>query len=352
MTLAFAAEWDRARSVLADTVAACERAAPAMLPYPLTAQGWLERGTGQWTAAAGDLELAIERSRETGRANDETWAHSILAWICAARGQAGQVEMHVARQLELAERLGLPYQALTTDAARGLLALGAGEAADAIPALQRALDRKRALGFCDATTHPSLTPDLVEALVRCDRRDEAAELTDRFEQEASRPGGRALALRCRGLLAPDDDASELFDQAAELHRLADDPFGLARTQLAHGERLRRAGQRKRSRELLDAAREGFTALDAVPWMARTDEEDGRSARVLRSDPADRDELTPSEHQVASLAVRGLQNREIAQRLFMSSKTVEAHLTRIYRKVGVRTRVELVHSYRPRPVAAE
>ena len=352
MTLAFAAEWDRARSVLADTVAACERVAPAMLPYPLTAQGWLERGTGQWTAAVGDLELAIERSRETGRANDETWAHSILAWICAARGQAGQVEVHVARQLELAERLGLPYQALTTDAARGLLALGAGEAADAIPPLQRALDRKRALGFCDATTHPSLTPDLVEALVRCDRRDEAAELTARFEQEASRPGGRALALRCRGLLAPDDDASELFDQAAELHRLADDPFGLARTQLAHGERLRRAGQRKRSRELLDAAREGFTALDAVPWLARTDEEDGRSARVLRSDPADRDELTPSEHQVASLAVRGLQNREIAQRLFMSSKTVEAHLTRIYRKVGVRTRVELVHSYRPRPVAAE
>ena len=104
-------------------------------------------------AAVGDLELAIERSRETGRANDETWAHSILAWICAARGEAGQVEVHVARQLELAERLGLPYQALTTDAARGLLALGAGEAADAIPPLQRALDRKRALGFCDATTY-------------------------------------------------------------------------------------------------------------------------------------------------------------------------------------------------------
>ena len=84
MTLAFAAEWDRAPSVLADTVAACERAAPAMLPYPLTAQGWLERGTGD--GAVGDLELAIERSRETGRANDETWADSVLAWIRAAQG--------------------------------------------------------------------------------------------------------------------------------------------------------------------------------------------------------------------------------------------------------------------------
>src|SRR4029077_15376323 len=141
---------------------------------------------------------------------------------------------------------------------------------------------------------------LVEALVRCDRRDEAAELTDRFEQEATRPPARALAVRCPRVLAPDDDASVLFAQAAELHRLADDPFGLARTQLAHGERLRRAGQRKRSRELLGGAREGLPALDDVPRRARADEEDGRSARVLRSDPADRDELTPSEHQVASL----------------------------------------------------
>ena len=86
----------------------------------------------------------------------------------------------------------------------------------------------------------------------------------------------------------------------------------------------------------------------MPWQARAQDEDVRSARVLRGAEGDRDQLTPSEHQVASLAVRGLQNREIAQRLFMSPKTVEAHLTRIYRKLGVRTRVELVHRYQPSP----
>ena len=118
------------------------------------------------------------------------------------------------------------------------------------------------------------------------------------------------------------------------------------TLLLHGERLRRTGQRRRSRELLEHAGAEFAELGAAPWSARADEELGRSARVLRSDPGDRDLLTASEHQVASLAVRGLQNRDISQRLFMSTKTVEAHLTRIYKKLGVRTRVELVHAYQP------
>jgi DNA-binding NarL/FixJ family response regulator len=103
---------------------------------------------------------------------------------------------------------------------------------------------------------------------------------------------------------------------------------------------------ERARDLLQQARAIFVDLDAEPWAQRADEEDGRSARSLRPADVARDQLTASEHQVASLAVRGLQNREIAGRLFMSVKTVEAHLTRIYRKLGVRTRVELVHRYRP------
>ncbi|HYW28587.1 MAG TPA: helix-turn-helix transcriptional regulator, partial [Gaiellales bacterium] len=120
----------------------------------------------------------------------------------------------------------------------------------------------------------------------------------------------------------------------------------ARTRLLHAERLRRDGLRRDARKLLEQARVTFAELGAAPWLARVDAEDGRSARSLRPADVARDELTESEHQVASLAVQGLQNREIAGRLFMSVKTVEAHLTRIYRKIGVRTRVELVHSYRP------
>src|SRR5207248_924561 len=74
MTLAFAEEWPRARSVLSELIADCQRWAPAMLPYPLISHGWLERGTGDWDAAVTDLEVAIQRSAESGRANDECWA--------------------------------------------------------------------------------------------------------------------------------------------------------------------------------------------------------------------------------------------------------------------------------------
>jgi DNA-binding NarL/FixJ family response regulator len=79
---------------------------------------------------------------------------------------------------------------------------------------------------------------------------------------------------------------------------------------------------------------------------RAGEEQGRSARRLRVAEEARDELTPSEHQVASLVVQGFSNRDIAQRMFLSVKSVEAHLTRIYRKLDVRSRFQLMQRYRP------
>lgn len=346
MTLAFAEEWDRARRVLTALVTDCERLAPAMLPYPLVALGWLQRGAGEWGPAVTNLELAIRQSAETGRDNDECWAHSVLAWICAAQGRAEDARLHAERQLELDERLGLPYQVMTTDAARGLLELGGGEAAAAIPFLQRALERKVEHGFSDAATHPAVIPDLVEALVRCGRGGEAVELVERFEPDAARPSGRALALRCRALLADDRDAAGLFDQAIELHEVAGDPFAKARTRLLLGERLRRMGLRRPARDHLDAAAATFQDLGADPWAQRAGAEQGRSARRLRPGDEARDELTPSEHQVASLVVQGLSNRDIGQRMFLSVKSVEAHLTRIYRKLGVRSRFQLMQTYRP------
>ncbi len=108
MTLAFAEEWERARSVLSELVADCQRWAPAMLPYPLVALGWLERGTGSWSSAVTNLEIAVQRAAETGRSNDEAWGLSLLAWIRAAQGR----EEHIGRLTELNGELGLPYQTM------------------------------------------------------------------------------------------------------------------------------------------------------------------------------------------------------------------------------------------------
>jgi len=92
--------------------------------------------------------------------------------------------------------------------------------------------------------------------------------------------------------------------------------------------------------MLERAAAELGRLGARPWLEQAEAGLGRSARVLRKDAAARDELTPAETQVASLAAEGKTNREIAGSLWMSEKTVEAHLSRVYRKTGVRNRSEL------------
>jgi DNA-binding CsgD family transcriptional regulator len=343
MTLAFADEWPRARGVLTDLVADCQRWAPAMLPYPLVSLGWLERGSGDWAAAVTNLEIAVQRATETGRANDEAWGLSILGWIRAAQGREHRLD----RLRELNDELGLPYQALVVDAADGILALGRGDGAAAAGPLRAALERKQRHGYCDASTHPAITPDLVEALLRSERPDEAAGVLAAFEGDADRPWARGQLARAQAMLAADDNrADELFATAQELHAEAGDRFGAARSRLCHGERLRRAGRRKASRSELEAAAETFQELAAASWLDRCRQQVTRSGRRLRPAGADRDELTPAEHQVAGLVCQGLGNRAIGQRLFMSEKTVEAHLTRIYRKLGASSRFQLMQTYRP------
>jgi ATP/maltotriose-dependent transcriptional regulator MalT len=314
-----------------------------MLPYPLVSLGWLERGAGDWAAAVTNLEIAIQRAAETGRANDEAWGLSILGWIRAAQGR----EQHLDRLGALNDSLDLPYQTLVVDAARGVLALGQPDGAAAIGPLRAALERKQRHGYCDASTHPAIAPDLVEALVRSGQRDEAVGILAPFEAEAERPWARGQLARAEALLAEDDDrADELFAAAGDLHAEAGDRFGAARSRLCRGERLRRSGRRKASRSELEAAAETFEELAAAPWLERCRQQVTRSAPRLRSAPADRDELTPAEHQVAGLVCQGLGNRAIGQRLFMSEKTVEAHLTRIYRKLAVSSRFQMMQSYSP------
>ena len=116
----------------------------------------------------------------------------------------------------------------------------------------------------------------------------------------------------------------------------------ARSRLCHGERLRRAGRRVQARAQLRAALALFERMRCAPWIERTESELRRAARRCahagRAAPID--ELTPQELQVATLAAAGLSNKEVAARLFLSVKTIEAHLHRTYRKLGVRSRREL------------
>jgi DNA-binding CsgD family transcriptional regulator len=226
-------------------------------------------------------------------------------------------------------------------ACRGLHALACGDAEAAAAALRAALAIKRACDIEDATTHPVIAADLVEALMRCGRADEAAAEAAALHAAAVRSGrDSALALAERAGALVREDGGAQFQRAWELHAETADRFAKGRTALAWGDALRRSGARVESRTMLEAARAEFERLGAAPWEEQATSALARSGKVLRKEAARRDELTPAELEVASLVAEGKMNKEIAAALWISEKTVEAHLSRIFRKLGIRNRAEL------------
>ena len=182
--------------------------------------------------------------------------------------------------------------------------------------------------------------DLIEAYVRAGRESEAQAELELLERQAAQTG-RAWALtvvaRCRGLLAPDDQLDDAFAQQAPT------PFERARTDLCYGERLRRARRRTDAREPLRAALDTFERLGARGWAERAAKELAATGITAKTrEPSGAETLTPQELQVALTVARGATNREAGAALFLSPKTVESHLSRIYRKLNVRSRTELAH----------
>ena len=184
--------------------------------------------------------------------------------------------------------------------------------------------------------------DALEVLIALRELDEARPNLELYEAHAARlgsPWARATAARCRGLLCAGEgdleNAFVAFEQA--LAELDAHPYPLERGRTFHclGMVRRQGGQKKAAREALIQALAVFEELGARLWAEKTREELGRiSGRRAASD-----ELTETELRVAELAARGRSNKEIAAELFMGVSTVEMHLSRVYRKLGVR-RAEL------------
>jgi DNA-binding CsgD family transcriptional regulator len=131
----------------------------------------------------------------------------------------------------------------------------------------------------------------------------------------------------------------VLEQALVDHERVAQPFELARTLMARGETERRAKQKRAARSFLEQALEIFDRLGARLWSERTE---SALARAIggASDPS---ALTPTEQRIADLVGEGKTNREVAGALFVSVKTVEANLTRIFHKLGIRSRAELIRT---------
>jgi DNA-binding CsgD family transcriptional regulator len=226
--------------------------------------------------------------------------------------------------------------------ALGHLELSVGDLATARELLVPVPSLLRETGLGEWSAHP-VHPDAIETLVGLGEIDEAAALTAELEEYAcrlDRPWGLATAARSTALIAAargaNDDALEAAELALAEHERLEWPFERARTLLVLGVTLRRLGRRRDAAAALDQARTIFASLRNPLWLAKVEAE----TRRLGGRRSVSDALTPTEERVAELAGQGLRNAEIAAQLYVTPKTVEATLSRVYRKLSVRSRTEL------------
>ncbi|HET7182127.1 MAG TPA: LuxR C-terminal-related transcriptional regulator, partial [Candidatus Limnocylindrales bacterium] len=310
------------------------------LAHALLWSAWNELRAGRLSDAAELAEQAATIAETTGSELLRTWACSVSALVAASRGDLASVDVHVRAALADGGASGIVVLWCAAATCLGNLALDRpGPAADAMLTLPASALRARlpdpVLGF--------FVPDAAEALARAGMRDAAEAILAPFAAAATSRGRRwalAAALRAEASFRVQEErrpeAIEALRSALALHEPAELPLEHARALLHLGQLLRRTGQRRAARETLTAAAALFTESGADGWATLAADEvrrvPGRRRRAV--------ELTPAEWRVAELSGRGMTNREVAAALFVSPKTVEATLARIYGKLAIATRAEL------------
>ena len=197
--------------------------------------------------------------------------------------------------------------------------------------------------------------ELVEAASRSDQRNVARDAVDRLSERLSASGtewAKGTEARSRALVEDDGRAEDLHRQAIELLGQCRMTSHLARARLTYGEWLRREGRRVDAREQLRAAHGMFASMGAEGFAERARREllaTGEKVRKRQHDA--RDELTPQEEQIARLARDGRTNPEIGAELFISPRTVEWHLRKVFGKLGIGSRKELHEALPDRERAA-
>ena len=311
------------------------------LPRALAWASWLDEEGGRWSRALAYGSQALDLALATGQTYLACYAYATLANVEAAQGRDDDCLRHANGAEQLAAELGLRKLEVQARRSRALLDLGRGRLEEAITRYEGL----RRLTADSGIAHPyySTIPDLIEAYARIGAIDQARALLPEYLASVpgnANPQSAARAARCRGLAAAADDFDAPFLEAIALHERGDVVFQHARTHLTYGERLRRAQRRRDARVQLRAAAEIFDRLDARPWAERSRAELRASGETLARAGDGAEQLTPQEWQIALLVTEGRTNAEVGRAVFLSTRTVEFHLSRAYRKLGVSSRTEL------------
>lgn len=343
LQLLWAGQLDAAREALHQELTGYERLGRYVVRAELlTYLAEVECRAGNWDVAARHAQEAYDIDVEAGWALGQGHTLFPKALVAALRGDVEPARADAEEGLRLSVRNEDTLDASCNRAVLGFLELSLSNPTAAIQCLEPVLAFLDELGSPEPGIIPCL-PDAIEALVLLGRLDAAEGLLDRLERQGrtlDRPWAIASAGRCRGLLTAARGelpaASSALEQALVEHWRVPQPFELARTLLVKGEVERRAKQKRAARSTLEQALELFQTLGAPLWAQRARDDLARvGGAVLPSS-----ELTPTEQRIARLVVEGRKNREVADAMFISVKTVEANLSRIFHKLGVRSRIEL------------
>jgi len=305
------------------------------LPMALGSQIHASALCGELTAAAGLVDEARSALEATGKPAEPNGALLLAAW----RGRAGEAIELVERGIQVATNRGEGIAVGVAHYAHAVLCNGLGQYEEGLEAAVRAAEDRR-----DLAAQNWGLPELVEAAVRHGRPDMAADALDRLAERTKASGSDwalGVEARCRALLAGGEEADGLYREAIErLGRTRLRPE-LARAHLLHGEWLRREGRRVDARAALARAYEMLNAMGADGFAERARRElSATGATVRKRTPETRNDLTAQETQIARLARDGLSNSEIAAQLFISARTVEWHLRKVFGKLGISSRRQL------------
>jgi DNA-binding CsgD family transcriptional regulator len=318
------------------------RGALGTLSFALEFLAASEATSGNYAAAFADASEGLRLAREIGAERSAAMHLARAASALAVLGREDECRRHADEAIELATARGLGLVIANARWALGVLELGLGRPAEALSRLESLVSDGPGKGY--PLIGLFATPDLVEAALRADRIERAQTALATFEAWASAtelPWALAALARCRGLLSVGRTALAHLEEAVELHGDGERPFDAARSRLVLGELLRRERRRVDARPHLRAALESFDRLGAAPWAERAAAElraSGETAR--RRDPSAAGELTPQELQIARLVAEGATNKDVAAQLFLSPRTVDYHLRKVFMKLGLSSRAEL------------
>ena len=295
----------------------------------------IEIRQGDAPRALAHVQDAQEIGRYWGVGHAEAATLASGALVHAIVGRIDDARRDALRAVEMMRPAGYDIIVSLAERALGLAELSVGNAAGAHATLAPLVARARPTSAAAAAA-----ADDIEALIELGRVEEAQTVLSNIDHTCSRPRAAVALARCRAIIAA---ANKRIDEAADLAAIAvalseqlGEPLEAGRALLIQGVIERRRKKKGAARIALERAIAEFELTSAAIWVERARAE----LRRTGTKHTPRDELTPTEAQIAELASRGATNREIAEHMFISVKTVEANLSRIYAKLNVRSRTEL------------